>query len=30
MPPPSVDLDDPRQVEALARDLIAPILVRAR
>lgn len=30
MPPPSVDLDDPRQVEALARELIAPILVRAR
>jgi AcrR family transcriptional regulator len=30
MPPPSVDLDDPRQVEALARDLIAPILVRPR
>jgi AcrR family transcriptional regulator len=28
MPPPSVDLDDPRQIEALARELIAPILVR--
>jgi len=27
IPPPSVDLDDPRQIEALARDLIAPILV---
>jgi AcrR family transcriptional regulator len=27
MPPPSIDLDDPRHVEALARDLIAPILV---
>ena len=30
MPPPSIDLDDPRQVAALARDLIAPILVGAR
>jgi AcrR family transcriptional regulator len=30
MPPPSVDLDDPREVESLARELIAPILVRAR
>src|SRR5262245_4854179 len=30
MPPPSVDLDDPRQVESLARELIASILVRAR
>jgi AcrR family transcriptional regulator len=30
MPPPSVDLDDPRQVESLARELIAPILVRGR
>jgi AcrR family transcriptional regulator len=30
MPPPSIDLDDPRQVEALARDLIAPILVGTR
>ena len=29
MPPPSIDLDDPRHVEALARDLIAPILVRS-
>jgi len=27
MPPPSIDLDDPRHVEVLARDLIAPILV---
>ena len=30
MPPPSVDLDDPRHVEALARELIAPILVSTR
>lgn len=30
MPPPSVDLDDPRQVESLARELIAPILVGQR
>jgi AcrR family transcriptional regulator len=30
MPPPSVDLDDPRQVEALTRELIAPIVVRER
>jgi AcrR family transcriptional regulator len=30
MPPPSIDLDDPRHVEALARDLIAPILVGSR
>jgi TetR/AcrR family transcriptional regulator, repressor for uid operon len=30
MPPPSIDLDDPRHVEALARDLIAPILVSTR
>ena len=30
MPPPSIDLDDPRHVEALARDLIAPILVGTR
>jgi len=28
MPPPSVDLDDPRQVESLTRELIAPIVVR--
>lgn len=27
MPPPSIDLDDARDVAALARDLIAPILV---
>lgn len=26
MPPPSVDLDDPRDIEALARNLIAPIV----
>jgi TetR/AcrR family transcriptional regulator, repressor for uid operon len=30
MPPPSIDLDDPRDVEALARDLIAPIVVAVR
>jgi AcrR family transcriptional regulator len=30
MPPPSIDLDDPRHVETLARDLIAPILVTSR
>ena len=27
LPPPSVDLDDPGQVQALARDVIAPIVV---
>jgi AcrR family transcriptional regulator len=30
MPPASIDLDDPRHVEALARDVIAPILVGTR
>jgi len=30
MPPPSIDLDDARDLEALARDLIAPILVGGR
>jgi AcrR family transcriptional regulator len=30
MPPPSVDLDDLRQVEGLARELIAPIVVHGR
>ncbi len=30
MPPPSIDLDDPCDVEALARELIAPILVATK
>jgi hypothetical protein len=30
MPPPSVDLDDPDQVRALARDLVVPLIARRR